>query len=271
MNIFKDLSDFYTSQLNIINDEFERTKLLKNPADLGNAREKIVQDYLVKILPLKTSTVYGGYTINIKGEISKQIDLILQQENAINIPIGEKNCQFVENIIACFSVKSVIRKASDIESSILNLASTGYPSKKIAHLSPLLDSKTQDMYFNLPFKILFAYESKLEPNEISEIVERYYIDRPEIDSKSKIDMICISSLPALIANGRNLGLLEGKETQDNKYYPLYRCFPYLLLGTISNKLQERIQIMPHVLVHMEHYLNQIVKATKPKEILNKNE
>ncbi len=73
---FPDMARYFKSIVDELTSEANQAGLLKNPTAVGTGREEIYRRLLERHLPSTCEVFRGGYVFNVKGERSKQIDLI---------------------------------------------------------------------------------------------------------------------------------------------------------------------------------------------------
>lgn len=106
------LINFFRKGLKILIEKYNISNMFDHKTLSGDLREEFIQEYLSNILP--SDIEYNtGQIMDILGELSPQIDIMLSKTNKSKIKL-EKNSQisFYENVITIIEVKSKLDQKS---------------------------------------------------------------------------------------------------------------------------------------------------------------
>jgi hypothetical protein len=132
-------------------------KLFTNNGDRGTSREYVYADFLRNHLPSACNIILGGNLFNQRGEVSKQIDIIVTTDvcprfNHANPDGTRKSSACVDGTLGVVTVKSMLDK-QELFDSLSNLASIPQ------HQLNGVDDLGPDAYFDhWPFKAIFAFD-----------------------------------------------------------------------------------------------------------------
>lgn len=103
--------------------ELSLSKSIAHSGESGRAREKIIINFLKKILPSKYK-VDTGFVIDAVGGISKQIDVVIYRDNYHSVlEIGEVKYFMVESVVAVIEVKATIKDKATLHQALQNIKS----------------------------------------------------------------------------------------------------------------------------------------------------
>jgi hypothetical protein len=135
--------------------------------DTGANREDLVINLLNNHLPDRLKAIAGGKVVNIEGDLSKQIDVIVKNDLFPRFDQHGKSCVIAEAVAGVISVRSHLDKAG-LEETIENVASVPEFSDSTLSLtnSSIVRSNLQSQFTsNWPFRAVFAYDS-IDPDII---------------------------------------------------------------------------------------------------------
>jgi len=104
-------------------NQLDLASSISHPGENGRARENIIKAYLRRLI----SSDFGidtGFVIDSKGEISRQIDLVIYRKSYYPIfEIGGIKHFIVESVVAVIENKASIKSADNLNSALNNLKS----------------------------------------------------------------------------------------------------------------------------------------------------
>lgn len=104
-------------------NELELSKSIKHSGESGRAREKIIINFLQKIIPCKYK-IGTGFVIDAVGGISKQIDVVIYRDSYHSVlEIGEVKYFMVESVVAVIEVKATIKNKTTLYQALENIKS----------------------------------------------------------------------------------------------------------------------------------------------------
>ncbi|EGQ7665383.1 DUF6602 domain-containing protein [Vibrio parahaemolyticus] len=103
--------------------ELKLSKSIAHSGESGRAREKIIINFLKRILPSKYK-VDTGFVIDVVGGISKQIDVVIYRDSYHSVlEIGEVKYFMVESVVAVIEVKASIKDKATLHQALQNIKS----------------------------------------------------------------------------------------------------------------------------------------------------
>lgn len=226
----KILRQYCESSLNVLNSQYNSTKVLKHNATSGQVREQILKDFLSNHLPELVS-VLSGQIIDSNDNYSKQQDIVLVLKSMPRLPFSSgSDLIFKEGVIATFEIKTklnnnVLKSIGQNIESIRNLKSRvgAFGQMGVAHNWPI----------NRILTSIITYEGA-SFESILPIINN------ELSENEKPDLILDLSKGLLI---RNHGLLIQKQSHHEyilineapQGLELFLIFLTEITGTLSSK------------------------------------
>ena len=172
-DVFDRLKEHYVSVARELSSQASQAGLLNNPTGVGTEREEVYRTFLERHLPKMCDVFLGGYVFDLKGNTSKQIDVIVTGGNTprFRMSSGNRYIAPLEGAIAVAEVKSLLNKET-LQESLSNCASIPFMPDHKGIVAPYLrvtDANWQD----LPYKIVFAYDG-ISANTICEYIAAFY-------------------------------------------------------------------------------------------------
>jgi hypothetical protein len=172
-NFFVDLIKYFEDQANNIQTQALRAGIFSNKSDIGTIREDILFDFLSSHIPARCNVIKGGFVFDSLGNKSRQIDLMICNDQTFQFKQSQdnktKSFNCIEGCFAVISVKSFLNKQSLTE-SLENLASI--PTTKKLKVNPFL-TNGKDIIKTMPQKYIFAYGGDSK-DTINENCKEYY-------------------------------------------------------------------------------------------------
>ena len=130
---------------------------LMNPTAVGTEREEIYRRFLERHLPKMCDVFPGGYVFDLKGNRSKQTDIIVTAGSTPRFQLaGNTFIAPLEGTIAVVEVKSKLDK-NTLTQAMDNIASIPkMPDSK--DIYPPFLSFDQEEWEDMPYKIIFAFD-----------------------------------------------------------------------------------------------------------------
>jgi len=157
---------------NEIFSQYENTKTMKHPRDVGDARENILRNFLLKsgFLPQQYGISSNRVRVaSASGHISPEMDIVIfDAQNLMKLMTRSDVYEIypIESVYGTIQVKSCLNK-NEINSGLDNIRLF----KKLKKQHPG-DIKI-DRQERSPFGVLFAYTSDIEWVDIIKIIEEY--------------------------------------------------------------------------------------------------
>jgi hypothetical protein len=146
---------------NLLSDKLDIERqtagLTVNNSDIGTNRERILSIFLSKHLPRRLFATLGGMVFGSQGDESRQIDVLVASDLAINFQEHEKMFVSVESIAAAISVKSFLN-GDEVAECLSNLASIPQCDPDVLKFK-MLKPNTFDVFCQRhPALFIFAYD-----------------------------------------------------------------------------------------------------------------
>jgi len=161
------IGDYFNSLAEMLAANSRSASSSAHRPDTGSNREQLLINLLNKHLPDRLEAVSGGTVVNLAGELSRQIDVIVKNDLFPKFNQHERTIVICESVAGVLSVKSWLDKAA-LEESIANVGSI--PSffrdtLSLSNSSILRDNLQQEFTQNWPFRAIFAYDG-IDPDTI---------------------------------------------------------------------------------------------------------
>lgn len=252
-----------------IADEISNTKnissVFPNMTDVGDSRENIFLKFLKLHLLPRCSVARGGFIFDLKGNTSKQIDIIVANDFALKFSYFEqysdnsKNIQAIEGCLAAISIKSTLNK-TELEETLNNLASIPpMPADIVDSINPQLCDR--DTYLGFPRKIVFAFSGQSVKTTLKQI-NKFYSSN-EIHDSQKADLIVVNNSFCIQRVYKGGGQIRnGDIIPEGTFHPMFskenrKKFGALPLLWTLMKIQETGLFTPHVLFNYQKYFDSI--------------
>ncbi len=216
------LRDYFNSLALSLSAESASASLGGHRPDTGANRESLLIRILNNHLPERLRAIPGGTVVNLEGELSKQIDIIVKNDLFPKFEQHEKSCVLSESVAGVLSVKSHLDKAS-LEEAIENVASVPEFSDatlSLSNSSIVRADLAAKFKTNWPLRAVFAYDS-IDPDRVYKHSLAYFNANKDRTSK----------FPEMIVVNRRLCvrfLREGGTLQDGTKLPPNYMNPMLL-------------------------------------------
>lgn len=256
------INDHFNSLADEISSESDPASFSKHRSDTGINREGILTRILKDHLPGRLSAINGGAVINLAGELSKPIDVIIKSDIYPGFDLHGKRCVVTESVAGAISVKTMLDK-STLEESIEDLASIPIHSEKTLSFD---DASTNKSGFGeryskqWPFRAIFAYDGD-DPDMVYKHARDYY----------NSNTARIYLFPTLIAINKSICIRympEGGESQDGQQLPPRYMDPLRLtkhtkgypLAGIITALNNYVSWMTHMRYDFSPYIEKAYGA-----------
>ncbi len=222
MSALNRLRDYFQSIADSLSSDKAASKVFPNASDAGTTRENILLDFLSRHIPKRCEVIKGGFLFNSRGEESKQVDIIITNDIAIQFKQFEKSFSCVEGCYCVLCVKTNLDKKALFD-ALDNVASIPYmtnPEEVILLMRP-------EILLDMPYKVVFAYEG-ISFEAVCQYADEFYSMRPTLENRQ----------PDLIVVNNKYVLLKHKSTEKKS-----ENAPPL---TTSNVMVCRPENMPYV-------------------------
>ena len=164
----------------ILRGEAGAASIFPNSTDIGISRERVYAEFLKLHLPSSCNILFGGFLFDQEGNESKQIDLMITNNQALQFNFhnkggGGKSFACIDGCIAVVSLKSTLDTAQ-LQDALQNIASI--PEKE--PLGNGFASLVRPHHYNeWPFKIIYASNGNSLKQTI-ETLNGFYQQHPEV-------------------------------------------------------------------------------------------
>jgi hypothetical protein len=208
------LQKYLQGVANKLHAEYEAAGAHANNSDKGSNREDTLLSFLQKHLPSRCQIVKGGTIFDALGNESRQIDLIVMHDITVQFRDQNKAFCIVEGAISAIAVKSVLTK-EELFDSLDNLASIPLMPDLQRYISPLVANPDDIKY--LPTGIVWAFDSKLSATKLTEHVEAYYRNNPQIPTYRQVRLVIVNNKVLIYRNGSKADIsTTGRNIEPNQ-------------------------------------------------------
>jgi len=245
---FRRLNDYYQSVGQVIRGEGDVAAVFPNPTDIGQNREKIYVKYLAQHLPSGCDIFTGGFLFNLKGEESKQIDIVVTSDNSIrynffNIEGDSKSFACIEGSLAVVSVKSTLN-SEGLKDALENFASLPDKEPLGNKCIPLLKIPEYDEW---PFKIIFAIRGA-SFSTLTRTIQEFYETHSGIPQNKRPNIIHIAGQGAIVRiTSDDAKTRSGVIIPKNTFYPQLDVSDVWSLAFVQQKIQQNVLASRHIL------------------------
>ena len=137
--------------------EHSISSTIKNPSDIGYARENLLKGFLNNHIPGRLSATLGGHIFGFNQEESKQLDIMILNDIGLNFKENDKPFAPIENVAAVVSVKSQLDSANLID-TLNNISSIPQIDKDAIDFLGMSGNPFGYFIEHYPRFVVFAYE-----------------------------------------------------------------------------------------------------------------
>ena len=217
--IFRDLLEYFQAESDQLPQVIKQTKINKNKPDSGSLREDKLLEFIDRHLPTRCQMSKGGFIFDLKGNQSKQIDLLITSDATLqfrttNIKFSQSfNC--IEGCYCAISVKTKLSKEQLID-SIDNLASIPM-YKKLVSNSRFKKSKATLLLRQIPQRVIFAYEGIDDKKLTSHLIAHLNKNDLPLDVVPNLIIVNNSYFLSRTPIGGGYDLKTHKSLKENSY------------------------------------------------------
>jgi hypothetical protein len=216
---FERLQNYYSQIGRVLKGEADSASIFQNKTDIGVSREKVYAEILKQHLPACCNVVFGGFLFDLDGNESKQVDIIICNEQTVrfnfhNINESGKSFSCIDGCIGVVSVKSNLN-SNELTDSLLNFASLPEKRPLEGRKNPLI---TINNYEDWPFKIIFASDG-ISPESSLSTLNTFYLEHPEIPLYKQANFIHVAGKYIVIRVGKEGGVTsDGTLLAPNSFF-----------------------------------------------------
>lgn len=171
--------------------EAQASGSLDHPTDIGTEREQSVKRMLERFLPASCQVSRGGFLFNIRGDSSKQIDVIVTAGLAPRIESHSTDVVVapLEDTIGVVEVKSHLDKQRLLE-ALDNLAALPRLEEPQSTLPPFLKEQDAHFWWDWPLKAIFAFDA-ISKETLWSHLQEYYKQHPDVPPENRVSLIYV--------------------------------------------------------------------------------
>lgn len=169
------IQEYFNSLAEVLAAESRSAAVGGHRPDTGANKEDLLIRLLNRHLPDRLRAIAGGTVLNLNGQLSRQIDVIVKNDLFPKFGEHKKTCVLAESVAGAISVKSHLNKAA-LEESIENVASVPSFSEatlSLSNSSSVREGLREQFITKWPFRAIFAY-SGIDPDTLYKHALSYY-------------------------------------------------------------------------------------------------
>lgn len=253
--IFERLEAYYATLGEVLNGKAKLASIHLNTSDIGLTREDIYEKILSAHLPSCCNVYKGGFLFDQNGNESKQIDLIITMDRALQFNYNQESTNkaiaCIDGCVGVASIKSTLDSKQLID-SLHNIASI--PDKCPPNFSPLFTSHNYDAW---PFKIIYASDGVSVDTAIKTL-NNFYQENSQIPFSKRPDIIHVLGKYILILIGsKNLMDRKGALLKPNEYHVQTTHSDAFAFLYVFTKIQNIAECMNHMLYSYDWLLDRL--------------
>lgn len=209
--IFK---DYYNARADTLDNEFKGYRFKhQNSSDIGELAEKLVQRFLKESLTSSFKVYRGGNIVDIEGNKSKQLDVIICGNNSITI-FEDKGLYPVETVYGVFSVTSNLdsKKLKNCIAEFCSIPKT-VPQLEVAMLGLDNVRVIEEWQEHFPYKCVFGFTGSLNQLDVT-YLNNLVADDPSL-KKTLPDLIVINKKMQIQKTNPETELIGGVKTNSH--------------------------------------------------------
>ncbi len=142
-----------------------------NSADIGELCEIFAKDFLINFLDDHYKIFRGGNVVNVHGDQSPQLDIILTNKNTLKI-FDDKGIYPIETVIGVFSITSslTLSKLKECIQQLKKIPKHGFCFHMEKFYGEKFQKETHEIWKNaIPFSCIFGFEGDIKDSWINDI------------------------------------------------------------------------------------------------------
>ena len=262
-DVFSDLKSYYIQVAQNLIAEAKQAALLVNPTGVGTEREEAYRDFLDRHLPKTCDVFLGGYVFDVKGNASKQIDVIVTSTNTPTFQLSNQSRSIapLEGTIAVAEIKSKLDKAN-LCSALENFAAIPRMPDSEGIVSPQIRVH-QQRWTDIPYKIILAYDA-IEKERLYKYIWEFYEVNGHIPLERRPNIIHVLGRYMVMRLTPAMQILKSDRTPTaesikvGQYRWFYPNSDILAIAWTLNAIQENVFIMNHSMFKYDEWINEII-------------
>lgn len=232
---FERLKIYFSKVGEVLKGEADAASIFPNPTDIGTSRERIYAEVLRHHLPKSCVVSLGGFLFDMEGNESKQIDLIMLNDMALQFnfhnPEGRgQSFACIDGCVAVASIKSRLNTNQLID-ALDNIASLPNKADLGDRKNPFVEIRNYDDW---PYKIVYASDG-FEIDKALKTINTFYEENKTVPNNKRPNIIHVCGKYNIIRVGKNATTRGGAEIAENTFWGHSDASDaYSLMYTISN-------------------------------------
>lgn len=186
------LKNYFSDIAKVLQGQSSVASIFPNTTDVGMSRERIYAEVLRQHIPASCAVYYGGFLFDIFGNESKQIDLIVNNDKALQFnfhnPNGSgKSFACIDGCVAIASIKSYL-SSEELIDALKNISSIPDKQPLDGRVNPLFKI---DDYDDWPLKIVYAING-VSIETCYNTLNSFYAHQPEIPLHKRPNIIHVA-------------------------------------------------------------------------------
>jgi hypothetical protein len=245
---YQRLKEYYEKVGLVLRGIADTASVFPNPTDIGTSRERIYAEFLRLHVPSSCNIMFGGFLFNIKGDESRQIDVIVTSDLSLQFnfhnPDGSgKAFSCVDGVLAVASVKSHLdtRELQDVLDGFASIPEKRPIDNKVTPLIMIQD------YESWPFKIVYA-RNGIALSTLLVSLEKYYRDHPDLPVKARPNIIHVGGKYCIVRVGKHGGTMrDGTKIAPHSFHLMADTTDVIALMYVVQKIQNATVSARHIL------------------------
>ena len=177
------IKDHFASVAKEFRSQAEQAGLLNHPTGIGTEREETYRSFLERHVPKMCDVFLGGYVFDLKGNRSKQTDIIITGGNTprFRLPNGNRFIAPLEGTIAVAEVKSRLDKNTLQEAMNNSLSIPAMPAPD--GIFPSFLGVDQEAWEDTPYKIVFAFDGIEQDSANKHLIDFLKDERNQVGAR----------------------------------------------------------------------------------------
>ncbi len=265
-NFFSRLRGYYEHVGAVLRGQAETASVFPNSTDIGTSRERVYAEFLRLHAPSKCNVFLGGFLFDMKGNESKQLDVLVTTDTTPRFDFHNKDgagksfCP-VEGTLGVASIKSVLDK-SQLEDALKGFASIP-PTEVIAGRETLGVNIVN--YEDWPYKILYA-SAGIAPATLLKHLRTFYEENPHIPVSRRPQIVHVAGQCLLLRIVSGMSLFDGPSGEPHQappigtYQLITRTPDLQAITVVLDALQQFAQASTHILFSYEGLMDRVNRA-----------
>ena len=266
--MFGAIRNHFASVASELHSRAQQAGILANPTGVGQQREEVYRSFLERHAPKVCDIFLGGYVFDVKGNQSKQADIIVTGSNTPRFKLsdGDKFIAPLEGTIAVIEVKSRLDKRSLQQGLDFCLSIPQMPPPE--GIVPPFVQYDEEAWADTPYKVVFAFDG-IERSSLQEALVdfvKHNRDQPASRFPNMIHVLgkyAIRKVHASQVRDRS----SGEVAPDIRfaYHTFSRNADVLAMMEIINTIQHAAFASNHLKFDYSEWYGQILQMLEQEE------